>query len=75
MKKTKGLSPEMKDLVMQEVTSSYDHDEIRGFKNFQEFWDQVDTQNAYEEEWKAWKKKGIKFTYREVYYQLKKALQ
>ena len=70
-----AIDTELKNEVAKEVLSTYTHEEIREFKNFREFWGQVETQNAYEEDWKAWKKKGIKATYSSVYYQLRSALQ
>lgn len=70
----KTLPSDIESIVFQEVASSYDHDEMLSFKNFSEFWDQIDTQNAYEEEWKEWKRKGIKSVYKSVYYKYKKAV-
>ncbi len=68
------IRPEIKALVTKEIRSSFSTDEIVSFTSFAKFWASVDVMNAYEEEWKSWKSKGIKSTYREVYYDLKKAL-
>lgn len=71
----KTLPPDIKDIVTQEVLATYTHDEIRAYKNFQDFWEDVDINNAYEEEWESWKRRGIKSVYLKVYYEYKKAVQ
>lgn len=68
------LPSDIKALVMKEVRASFSSEEMLNFKSFAKFWAEVDTQNAYEEEWKSWKDKGVKATYKEVYYDLKRAL-
>lgn len=71
----KNLLP--KDIVGQvttEVKASYSNDELLAFPSFAKLWETVDAQNGYEDEWKAWKAKGIKSTYRKVFYQLREAL-
>lgn len=57
--------------VKDEIESSFTIEEIKAFKDFDKFWEEVDTQNFYEEEWKTWKKKGIKEIYRKIYIELK----
>jgi hypothetical protein len=44
-------------LVKEEVQSSFSDKEMQSFKDFDAFFKAVDTQNAYEEEWKPrkWK--------------------
>lgn len=60
----------MKGPVKTEIFSSFTKEEIILFVNFDEFWDQVDAQNAYEEEWQDWKNKGIKNIYLEIYQEI-----
>lgn len=45
------------DAVRVEVTSSYTKKEMEAFKDFKEFFDAIDVQNGYEEDWnpKKWK--------------------
>lgn len=53
--------------VLREVLSSFTREEMEKLNSFEAFWDQVDIQNAYEEEWDSWKKSGIKAVYAAVY--------
>ena len=61
----------LKKAVYEELTADYDkhtaHQAFDKFSTFKEFWDDVDVTNAYEEEWKEWKRKGIKNLYKEIY--------
>lgn len=68
------LPNDIKELVTIEVRASFTSDEILEFKNFDKFWETIDGQNAFEEEWQAYKKNGIKGIYKEAYYDLKRAL-
>ena len=45
--------------VMEEVSSSFSEEEIVSKSNA-ELWAEVDTQNTYEEDWRKWKKAGIR---------------
>lgn len=38
--------------IRTEVSDSYDNDEMKSFKDFEAFFDQVDVQNSYEESWR-----------------------
>jgi hypothetical protein len=63
-----GLNKSDLDDVREEVESSFEEDEMAEFKNFKEFFDAVDTMNAYEEEWKPKKWKPY---YEEIYKEYK----
>lgn len=75
MARVSKLPTNIESHVMREVLGSYSHDEIREFKNFQEFWDQIDILNAHEEEWQEYKEAGVKSVYSKTYYQLKRGLE
>lgn len=55
------------EMILAEVLSIYTSQEMRGFKSFDEFWDQVNIQNAYEEEWTEEAKAHYKPYYKSVY--------
>lgn len=71
--KTKGLTEEEKEAVARDIIESFTQDELLEFKNFQEFWDVIDAQNAFESEWQDFKMRGVKATYQAFYYLLKRA--
>lgn len=71
--KTKGLSEAEKEAVARDIIENFTQDELLEFKNFQEFWDVIDAQNAFEADWQDWKMRGVKATYQACYYLLKRS--
>ena len=61
---------EIKACIFSEILSAFTAQEITEFKSFQDFWHQVDTMNAYEDEWEGVKDE-YQSTYQEVYNELK----
>ena len=61
---------QLKACIFSEILSAFTAQEINEFKTFQDFWEQVDTMNAYEDDWEGVKDK-YQSTYEEVYYELK----
>ena len=61
---------QLKACIFSEILSAFTAQEITEFKTFDEFWDMVDTMNAYEDEWEGVKGE-YKSTYQEVYNELK----
>ena len=59
-----GLNKEDLKNVETEIRSSFDEDELKDFKDFEDFFSTVDAQNAYEPEWKPKKWKPY---YKSVY--------
>lgn len=57
--------------VMTEIEASFTREEINAFPDFEAFWAEIDVINAYEDEWEAWKKKGIKETYKQIFKELR----
>lgn len=57
---------DLKNAIRMEVTSSFDLEDVKAV-SFEEFWDIVDAQNAYEEEWEEHKENNVKEIYREIY--------
>ena len=49
------LDPEILKLVRIEVEATYDKKEMKEFKTFGDFFDRVDTDQTYEEEWRPTK--------------------
>ena len=63
-------SKELERAIREDVMSSFESEEIKEFKSFEAFFDQVDTLNAYEEGWDD-RKELDKPTYKKVYNFLK----
>jgi len=61
----------LEESVNTEVTECYTPEEIAHFEHFEAFWDAIDVQNAYEEDWDKWQGKGIKETYKIVFDKLR----
>jgi hypothetical protein len=65
------LPDDIEQLVAMEVNGSFETYEIKNCKTFQEFWEKIEILNAYEEEWKHWKARGIRSVYERVFNQLR----
>lgn len=63
-------SKELERAIREDVMNSFEAEEIKEFKSFEAFFDQVDTLNAYEEGWDD-RKESDKPTYKKVYNFLK----
>lgn len=61
---------ELLDLIRLEVGSSFTPEEIASFENFKQFYDKVDVQHAYEEDWDP---KEYKLYYKMIWNELRKA--
>lgn len=57
--------------VRLEVESSFEPEELEEFITFDDFFAEVDVQNAYEEEWELHKSRGIAKVYLQVWLDLK----
>jgi len=55
----------------EEVLSTFEIEEILKFHSFDSFWDQIDVNNGYEEEWEGWKRDGVVFTYLQIFNEIK----
>lgn len=44
---------ELLGIILSEIMSSYAMSELKAFKDFEDFWDAVDVQNGYEEDWET----------------------
>jgi hypothetical protein len=64
---------QLKLSIYEEVVSSYSSQELNDCSTFDEFWQLVDAQNAYEEDWEE-DKKTYKPIYSEVFWELKRML-
>lgn len=56
------------NLVKFDIVTSFE--DISQFKDFEEFYGEVEKQNAYEEEWAEFEKEGIKSVYLVAYNEL-----
>lgn len=54
-------------MIGMEVDASFTQEELNDYSDFQDFWGDVEVQNAYEEEWERWKAKGVKEVYLRVF--------
>ena len=71
--RTKGLTKTEKEAVARDIIENFTQEELLEFKNFQEFWDVIDAQNAFKSDWQDFKMRGAKATYQACYYLLKRS--
>lgn len=57
--------------IKSEVMTSFEVEEILKFNTFEAFWDQIEENNGYEEEWEEWKKDGVIFVYLQIFNDIK----
>lgn len=67
LKKLKSKIIGLMDDIKQEILSTYTLEDINKFKNFEEFFDEIDILNAYKESWQpAYYKPFYLFVYNEI---------
>lgn len=57
--------------IKAEVLTSFEVGEILKFNTFEAFWNQIEENNGYEEEWEEWKKDGVIFVYLQIFNDIK----
>ena len=71
MKELEGKADKSFDEYVElEVVTTFEVSEFLGFPNFEVFFDQVDVNNGYEEDWPEHLENGIEENYRRVYTKL-----
>lgn len=74
-KKLDGEAKTTKQHVTLEIVSTFEEEEFSTFSDFEDFFAEVDVNNAYEEDWPEWLENGVKGTYEEVWNELRSELK
>lgn len=62
--------PQKSKLIREEIEASFTHVELADFDSFDDFWDEIDAQQGYEENWEDEKAEWKPF-YRSNFYNMR----
>lgn len=68
-----NISTELMRLILEEIRDSFALVELASSHRFENFWNQVDVQNTYEDDWEDWKERGIIKVYSFIWNEFKKS--
>ncbi len=63
----KNLTKELLEAILIELEDSFGVEELSKISDFEEFWERLEQQYGYEEEWYEWKGKGVERIYRFIW--------